>query len=87
VAVSFLTEWWFTIARLPAELQTWWGDQLALASMLGQCAPGETKNLHGCKVKIFDAGRVFFNMQSKDQTPPSDCYAIHYKGEKKELAA
>ena len=83
-AIQFLTEWWFTIANLPAEAQTWWGDQWALAAMLGRGEPNTTKNFMGAKVRLFDAGRVFFNMQAKDQTPPDGIYATHVKGFRKE---
>ncbi len=84
-ARQFITDWWFTIACQPKDLQPWWGDQIALAAMLGQQRPNTTVDINGCMVRIFDAGRVFFNMQSEGQKHPDGVYAIHFKGDKKGL--
>lgn len=82
-AIEFLNEWWFTIVTMPKTLHRWWGDQLALASMLGRQAPGSVVSVNGCRVKIFDSGDLMFQVADADQKAPQSAYARHYKGKAK----
>jgi len=80
-AVHFVTEWWFTIATMPKEMQGWWGDQVALASMLGRQKPNTMVDFEGCRVRIFDSGPIIHN--TAGNTAPEGVYAIHHKGQLK----
>lgn len=82
-AHDFAIEWWFTMATMPKGLHRWWGDQLALASMLGRQQPNTIANFNGCRVKIFDSGYVLHHAHSKEQAIPDRAYAVHFKGQKK----
>lgn len=79
-AVQFLSDWVWTISGMPAELKSWWGDQLALASMLGRQDPNTTIVSRGCRIKLFDAGDIVGTMHTKEHTVANRVYCKHYKG-------
>lgn len=89
-ADRFLTNWVVIYRSLPKETWAWWGDQIALAIMLGlDLKPGDIVNKDGARVKIFDGGDLIFPAKHPNQIAPKTALAKHYKGElvKKELAA
>lgn len=83
-AIEFLSDWIFTIKSLPPKLHGWWGDQLALAAMLGRRTPNQSVGYNGCLVHIFDGGQHIFTMKEPDQKAPEIAVARHYKGVVKE---
>lgn len=82
-AQRFLNEWWFMQVTMPPVLKKWWGDQVALAVMIGRGVPGEVKNVNGCRVRIFDCGDTLFQISDEHQTAPASALCRHYKGKVK----
>lgn len=84
-ALNFLIERCYVASAMPAEMRVWWGDQLSLTCMLGPGKPNTLVNYNGCKIRIFDAGRIMFNIDGPGQKPPEGVFVTHYKGDRKEL--
>lgn len=85
-ALHFITNWHGLARTLPREMHGWWGDQLALAIMLGsQGKPNRTTDWQGARVKIFDAGKILHSVRWPGQPAAPGTYATHYKGAKKDL--
>ena len=82
-AIDFITEWWFACTSMPKVLQKWWGDQLALAFLIGRQRPNTLVNVAGCRVKIFDAGDVLFQVADVNQRSNPKAMCRHYKGKAK----
>lgn len=79
-------EFWRAYAKcmleLPPSLAMWWGDQLALASLIGPSAPGNLLTRSGAKVLILDMAEIARAPKTQPEKP-TDSYAVHFKGLKR----
>lgn len=79
-------EFWRAYAKcmleLPPSLAMWFGDQVALASLIGPSAPGNLLTRSGAKVLILDMDEI---AQAPKTQPEklTDSYAAHFKGLKR----
>ncbi len=77
---------WSAYARcmleLPPSLAMWFGDQVALASLIGPSAPGNVLTRSGAKVLILDMDEIA-RAPKTEPRETTDSYCAHFKGLKR----
>jgi len=81
-ARRFWADYAQAVQEMPDEVKGWWGDQLALAVMIGQATPGDTVSVCGAKVLVLDMNEHAYAPEGPDDR--TDAYTTHYKGPRKQ---
>jgi len=81
-------------ALFPKDVKAWWGDQFALAALVGYRAfaerPGDALTVDGVRVGFFPCERYNFTIEHNSRYSKDDLrrkHFIHFKGNRKSMQA